>query len=122
MKIYKKCPPKKNEAAVKAWKHFVAKNDATPHAMYKRPNCFKKKSERSKATGWGLWLAHYDDYIDYWDPGKAGEEFRNVYDFIAKQDILNNGITKTVKLILSCQTIKTSCFTLKMKVSLLAKR
>ena len=97
MKIYKKCPPLKNEAALKAWKHFVAKNNAIPLMLYKRPNCFKKRVERNKATGWGFWVAHYKDYIDYYDATVVGNTFRNVYDFINKNYILEQEAPKEVR-------------------------
>jgi hypothetical protein len=97
VKIYIKCPPKKNEAAIKAWKHFVALHNKEPNQMYKRPNCFKRKHEKSKATGWGFWVAHYNDFVDMWDPKSPANEFRNVYDFINKNYILNEVAPKEVK-------------------------
>jgi hypothetical protein len=107
MKIYTKCPPSKNEAALKAWKHFVAIHNEAPKTMYKRPNCFKRKHEKSKATGWGFWVAHYGNFIDYWDPVTEGNKFRNVYDFINKNYILNEEAPKAVRKRLKIESEKT---------------
>lgn len=89
MRIYKKCPTP--AAAREAWKYFIRKNDEEPKCIWKMPNNFKKNSLEVDGRAWGLWVADYEEWKDYYDPKKPQKlESRNIYEFLGKQTLLDS--------------------------------
>jgi hypothetical protein len=86
MTIYTACPVQKTARGV--WGYFCKKHGQAPKRLWKMPQCFKKEVS-VEAGGWGMWIAEYDGYRDFYDPAKPEQKpISNVYSFLKKQTIL----------------------------------
>ena len=87
-KIYK-APPKSKKAR-EVWKYFVRKNGEPPHTLKKVPNNFKKDFS-VEGGSWGMWIADYGSWADYYNPhsDEINLKKENLFSFIKKQTILS---------------------------------
>lgn len=88
MKTYN-APPKSKKAR-EVWVYFVRKNGEPPITLKKIPNNFKIYYS-IEGGGWGMWLADYGNWIDYYNPqsNEINLKRENLFSFIGKQSILS---------------------------------
>lgn len=96
MKRYSRCPT--SGPAKQAWMVFFRRHGMAPYAVWKMPNNFVERDQRSYEDGdraWGYWVADFGDFKDYWDPSQPEAlKARNVLEFIGRQGLASRLLKK----------------------------